>query len=321
MDKAAIKNYAVDARNKLIDAVSRKANQLYIFEDSDKTLRPGNEVDQLKSDGIFLTSEQLRARSRLFEELLTEDIPYKPDIFHRKIEEIAYTWFNRLIALRFMEVNDYLPSGIRILSSKDKGRMEPDALREVDILPYVDKTKIAVFRADTSFTAPEKLYRYILIAQCNALSDVLPGMFQRINDLTELLLPDNLYTTGGIVHELVNAIHEDNFSLKEQGQIEIIGWLYQYYTSEKKDEVFAALKKNVKLNKDTIPAATQLFTPEWIVKYMVENSLGRLWLEKFPNDNLRKNWRYYVDEAEQEPEVAEQLRFLRSQSPITSHRI
>ena len=215
MDKSAIKNYAVDARKKLIAAVTLKANQLYIFDDEKKTLRPGNEAEQLKSDGIFLTPDQLRARGRLYDELLTEDIPYKPGIFHRKMEEIAYTWFNRLIALRFMEVNDYLPSGIRILSSKDKGRKEPDALREVDILPYVDRTKVAALRTDTSFTAPEKLYRYILISQCNALSEILPGMFQRINDYTELLLPDNLYNTGGIVHDLVSAIKEDNFSLKE----------------------------------------------------------------------------------------------------------
>ena len=323
MDKSAIKNYAVDARKKLIDAVSMKAKQLYIFDDNDKSLRPDNEVEQLKSDGIFLTSDQLRARGRLYDELLTEDIPYKPDIFHRKMEEIAYTWFNRLIALRFMEINDYLPSGIRILSSKDIGRIEPDALREVDLLPYVDTAKVAALRADTSFNAPEKLYRYILIAQCNALSEILPGMFQRINDYTELLLPDNLYTTGGIVHDLISAITEGNFRIKRddeddssRGQIEIIGWLYQYYTSEKKDEVFAALKKNVKLNKDTIPAATQLFTPEWIVKYMVENSLGRFWLTHCPpsmahgnaDDVLRSIWTYYIEEAEQEDDVEKKLK-------------
>jgi len=316
MDKSVIKNYAVNARRKLITAVSGKANQLYIFEDSDKTLRPGNETEILQAGGIFLSSEQMSARGRLIDELSREATAYKPDVFHRKMEEIAYTWFNRLIALRFMEVNDYLPSGIRILSSKDKGRSEPDALREVDILQYVDKTKVVEFRADTAFNAPEKLYRYILVTQCNALSNILPGMFEKVSDYTELLFPDNLYTPGGIIHDLINTIAEENFSLQHQGQIEIIGWLYQYYISEKKEEVFAALKKNVKINKDTIPAATQLFTPEWIVKYMVENSLGRLWLESNPNDELRKTWKYYVDEAEQEPEVAEQLRILRSENPI-----
>ena len=170
MDKTAIKNYAVDARRKLISAVSQKANRLYLFENDDRSIEPGKEADRLKADGIFLTSGQLRARERLYKELLVEGKAYKPEIFHRKMEEIAYTWFKRLIALRFMEINDYLPSGIRILSSKDKGRVEPDALREVDILPYVDKTKVAPLRADTAFNAPEKLYRYILIAQCNSLT-------------------------------------------------------------------------------------------------------------------------------------------------------
>jgi len=316
MDKSVIKNYAVDARKKLIDAVSHKANQLYIFADESKSLKPGNEVEQLKSDGIYLTPEQIQARTRFYETLLIEDIPYKPAVFDRKMEEIAYTWFNRLIALRFMEINDYLPSGIRILSSKDKGRVEPDALREVDILPYVDKSKVALLKADTDFNAPEKLYRYILIAQCNALSEILPRMFQQINDYTELLLPDTLYTTEGIVHELVNAIKEEDFHVEAQGQIEIIGWLYQYYTSERKDEVFAALKKNVKLNKDTIPVATQLFTPQWIVKYMVENSLGRFWLTHCPQSTiqgnaenaLREMWDYYIDDAEQEEDVKAKLK-------------
>jgi len=316
MDKTAIKNYAVDARKKLIDAVALKANRLYLFADSDKTLRPGKEIEQLRADGIFLMPEQTRARGRLYDELISETIPYRPDIFHRKIEEIAYTWFNRLIALRFMEINDYLPSGIRILSSKDAGRIEPDALRVADLLPFVDSAKVAAMRADTAYGAPERLYKYILISQCNALSDILPDMFQRINDYTELLLPDNLYTTGGIIHDLIHGIDEENFNLQHQGQIEIIGWLYQYYTSEKKDQVFAALKKNIKLDKDTIPAATQLFTPSWIVKYMVENSLGRLWLEKFPNPQLRNSWKYYVDEAEQTPEVAAHLAQLRAQNPI-----
>ena len=315
MDKTAIKNYAITARRRLIEAVKLKAQRLYIFENG--ALPPDEAHHRLRAEGIYLTSEQNKARLHICNILSVrgDDIDNE-SAYHRLAEEIAYTWFNRLIALRFMEINDYLPSGIRILSSIDKGRIEPDALREVDILPYVDKSKVEIFRNDTAFNAPEKLYRYILISQCNALSDILPGMFQKIDDYTELLLPDNLYTTGGIVYELVNSIGEENFSLQHQGQIEIIGWLYQYYTSEKKDEVFAALKKNVKLNKDTIPAATQLFTPEWIVKYMVENSLGRLWLEKHPNENLRNSWRYYIDEAEQEPEVAEQLRILRSQSPV-----
>jgi hypothetical protein len=316
MDKSAIKTYAVEARRKLIEAVKLKAQQLYIFEDSAKTLRPGAEVDALQSDGIFLTSGQLRARERLYGELLHEDIPYKPFVYNRVMENIACTWFNRLIALRIMEVNDWFPSNIRILSSREPGRAEPDAMREVDRLDYVSRAKVIELRADTSINAAEKLYKYILISQCNALSKILPGMFQKEDDYTELLLPDALLLKSGIVNDLVTQIHEDNFNVNKQGQIEIVGWLYQFYISEKKDEVFAGLKKNIKINKDTIPAATQLFTPEWIVKYMVENSLGRLWLDAHPNANLRAKWKYYVDEAEQEPEAAEQLRVLRSQSPV-----
>jgi len=307
MDKGIIKTYAVEARRKLIEAVKLKAQQLYIFEDSAKTLRSGTENDRLKSDGVFLSPEQLQARERLCGELLHEGSPYKPAIYNRVMENIACTWFNRLIALRIMEVNDWLPSNIRILSSREPGRVEPDAMREVERLDYVKQTKVVELLKDEDINAAEKLYKYILISQCNALSKILPGMFEKENDYTELLLPDALLAKGGVVSDFVNRIHEDNFNVSKQGQIEIIGWLYQYYISEKKDEVFAGLKKNIKINKDTIPAATQLFTPEWIVKYMVENSLGRLWLESHPNAELRANWKYYVDEAEQEPEVAAQL--------------
>jgi len=319
MDKTAIKNYAVSARKKLIEAVTLKAQRLYIFEDAKKTLPSDAARERLRADGIFLSPAQLKARERLVSELSLEGTPYKPEVFRRKMEEVAYTWFNRLIALRFMEVNDYLPDRIRILSSVDEGRIEPDALRNAERLDYVNQRKIAELGAAediNDINASERLYKYILISQCNSLSSILPGMFQKIDDYTELLLPDALYKRGGIVHDLVNAISEDDFSVENRGQIEIIGWLYQYYISEKKDEVFANLKKNIKINKDTIPAATQLFTPEWIVKYMVENSLGRLWLESNPNEELRKQWKYYVEEAEQEPEVAERLKMMRSENPI-----
>ncbi|MCL2361203.1 MAG: BREX-1 system adenine-specific DNA-methyltransferase PglX [Defluviitaleaceae bacterium] len=303
MDKAAIKSYAVAARKKLIDAVTLKGADLGIA---------ANTIN---------------------------------------IEDIAYTWFNRLIALRFMEANGYLPSNIRILSSEEPGRIEPDALREVDRLDFVKPAVVMELKSDTGINATEKLYKYILISQCNALAEIMPGMFQRLNDHTELLLPDALYRNGGIVHDLVHTIPEENF----KNGVQIIGWLYQFYISEKKDEVFAGLKKNIKINKNTIPAATQLFTPEWIVKYMVENSLGRLWLErhsKVPHshilsvipgsprnplatgkdggipgqarddeaiitEGLRANWKYYIDEAVQEPEVAEQLLAMRKESPIS----
>ncbi len=313
MDKSALKAYAVEARRKLIDAVKVKARQLYIFG----ALLPEEATRRLQADGIFLTAEQSKARLRICNILAEHgnDVD-NTAAYQRLAEDVACTWFNRFIALRIMEVNDWLPSGIRILSSHEPGRAEPDAMREVERLDYVKQVKIAELRAGNGFDASEKLYKYILISQCNALSSILPGMFEKADDYTELLLPDALLAKGGIVNDLVTKIHEDNFNLQKQGQIEIIGWLYQFYISEKKDEVFAGLKKNIKINKDTIPAATQLFTPEWIVKYMVENSLGRLWLDAHPNADLRSNWKYYIDEAEQTPEVAEQLRVLRSQSPV-----
>ncbi|ANY65662.1 hypothetical protein BBD42_03690 [Paenibacillus sp. BIHB 4019] len=322
MNKTAIKNYAVAARRKLIEAVRQKAFSLYIYENG---AEPSDvAAAKLRANSIYLTDKQMEARQKLCAHLaqLSNDMDNKK-AYHHVVEEVAYTWFNRLIALRFMETNDFLPSGIRILSSVEAGRAEPDAMREAERLPYVDQDKISEYRSDTKPGAFEKLYKYILISKCNALHDILPGMFQKINDYTELLLPDALYQQGGIVHDLVNAISEADF----KDQVQIIGWLYQYYISEKKDEVFADLKKNIKINKETIPAATQLFTPEWIVKYMVENSLGRLWLERDRAESSLSDeymnatyygWKYYVEEAEQEPEVAEQLKALVVQNPVKS---
>ena len=269
MDKTAIKNYAVEARRKLIEAVKRKATIL------NKEVSP------------------------------------------QQIENMACTWFNRLIVLRIMEVNEWLPSNIRILSSREEGRLEPEAIREIARLDYVDRDIMAEMLEKTDMNATDRLYRYVLIEQCKKLSSILPGIFKGVDsDDSYSLLPDSLISKDGIVYDLITKVDESNFDLTKQGQIEIIGWLYQFYISEKKDEVFAGLKKNIKINKDTIPAATQLFTPEWIVKYMVENSLGRLWLERKPNDTLKANWKYYLEEAEQEPEVAKQLKAMRQASPI-----
>jgi len=271
MDKTAIKNYAQEARRKLIKAVKHKATTL------------------------------------------------NKEISSQEIENIACTWFNRLIALRIMEVNEWLPSNIRVLSSREEGRLEPEAIREIARLDYVDHDIVAEILQKTDMNATDRLYRYVLIEQCKKLSSILPGIFKGVdNDTSYTLLPDSLISKDGIVYDFITTVDESNFDLSKQGQIEIIGWLYQFYISEKKDEVFAGLKKNVKINKDTIPAATQLFTPEWIVKYMVENSLGRLWLERKPNDTLKANWKYYLEEAEQEPKVAERLRAMRQASPIKS---
>lgn len=298
MDKTAIKNFAVTARTKLKKAIEAKAYDIGVKPDKAEPIT--------KVQGGFIYNEKsyskeaLAGREKLVSTiaLRSEDKDYAHS-FNQVVEEVAYTWFNRLIALRFMELNGYLPSNIRILSSIDKDRKEPDCIREVDSLDFIDRTV-----ADELIHDTEKLYRYILIAQCNTLADIMPKMFEKIADYTELLLPDRLYLQeGNIVYDLVHGISEDDFT----AQVEIIGWLYQFYISEKKDEVFAALKKNVKITKENIPAATQLFTPEWIVKYMVENSLGRIAVEKLNLDPVEMGWRYYLPEAEQTEEVKQQL--------------
>ena len=228
------------------------------------------------------------------------------------MEEVAYTWFNRFMGLRYMEVNDYLPTGVRILSSEVKEKKEPDVLTKVSEI--IDELKLNANEIydllDTGNTLDrEKAYRIILVKQCNELGTIIPQMFEKISDYTELLLPDNLLEEGSVIRKMVEDIEESDW-LEE---IEIIGWMYQYYISEKKDEVFAALKKNVKITKENIPAATQLFTPKWIVKYIVEYSLGRLWLEGHPNEELQKEFKYYLEEAKQEPEVEEELKKIREE--------
>ncbi len=220
------------------------------------------------------------------------------------MESVAYTWFNRLIATRFMEVNDYLPSHIRVLSS-ESGKMEPDLVTtpfDAD-LTFTDKEKQDIVQLKNENHLDE-CFRLLFIKQCNALNEILPALFEKTADYTELLLNISAIDKEGVVSHLVNDIAEDDFNIEKGGQVEIIGWLYQYYNTEPKNEAFA---KNGKITKEEIPAVTQLFTPDWIVRYMVENSLGRLWVEGHPNDLLKSKWKYYLDEAEQEPEVQERL--------------
>lgn len=299
MNKAAIKKYAVDARKKWIQAIAQQAAFYGCTENG--CLSDEDMTKQLADKGIFLEAKEKDARRSLVNEI-------KEKGYQNAIEEIAYTWFNRLIAIRFMEVNSYLPSGIRVLSSVDSGRIEPDCVREYARLDFINQDTANGLAAESD----ERLYRYILVEQCNVLGKIMPKMFTHIGGIAALLLPERLYIKEGLVYDLTHTINEKDFGK----QVEIIGWLYQYYISEKKDEVFAALKKNVKITRENIPAATQLFTPKWIVKYMVENSLGRLWLERHPNSSLRESWKYYLDEAEQTPEVMAQLRNLVEQSPI-----
>lgn len=299
MDKNAIKKYAVWARRALIGSVAQRA-ALYGITAED--------VGDARAEvvmGRVLSSTEQRQRRSLIERIRTEG-------YTAAIEGIAYTWFNRFIALRFMEVNGYLPSRVRVFTDENDA-FRPQIMTEaLDLtMEGIDPQQIYAFK---NANDDEGLFKYLIIAQCNALNAILPRMFQRIGDDTELLFPENLLRDGSVVHELITRIPAEDW----QDQVQIIGWLYQYYNSEPKDTVFANLKKNIKVTKDTLPAATQLFTPDWIVRYMVENSLGRLWLAGHPNEDLRAGWRYYMEEAEQTEEVAEQLRALRAEAAALS---
>ena len=264
MDKNAIKKFAVWARTELIARVSLKGVEYGITEGN---IEDAN-VDSV--GGKVLTVNEKKQRQALIAEI--NDKGYK-----QVMEEVAYTWFNRFSALRFMEVNGYLPSHVRVFTDEENN-FKPQIITEAIHLDLdgLDMEKVYELK-DAEKT--EELYKYLLIVQCNALNKILPGMFQKIADYTELLLPDNLLREGSVIQQMIELIPEDDW----KDAVQIIGWLYQYYNSEKKDDVFAALKKNVKITKENIPAATQLFTPDWIVRYMVENSLGRLWLEGHPD--------------------------------------
>lgn len=314
MNKNAIKKFAVWARTELIARVSLKGVEYGITEDD------MIDADADSVDGKVLTANEKKQRQALITEI--NDKGYK-----QVMEEVAYTWFNRFSALRFMEVNGYLPSHVRVFTDEENN-FKPQIITEAIHLDLdgLDMEKVYELK-DAEKT--EELYKYLLIVQCNALNKILPGMFQKIADYTELLLPDNLLREGSVIQQMIELIPEDDW----KDAVQIIGWLYQYYNSEKKDDVFAALKKNVKITKENIPAATQLFTPDWIVRYMVENSLGRLWLEGHPDvkeqllptreeqsayaagnrDPEDTKWYYYLEEAEQEPEVQAQLAEIRKE--------
>ena len=291
MDKNAIKKYAVWARNELISRVAQKADQYGITE---------AEIISASEDSIYgrlLTPAEKKQRTALIERIKSKG-------YKQVIEEVAYTWFNRLTAIRFMEVNGYLPSHVRVFTDEEN-RFAPQILAEAIHLDMPGLNMDKVFELKQA-NKTEELYKYLIITQCNALNEILPGMFQKIEDYTELLLPDNLLREGSVIEQMITLIPEEDWT----DQVQIIGWLYQFYNIEPKAAVFA---KNGKVTKEEIPAATQLFTPDWIVRYMVENSLGRLWVEGHPNDDLKSTWKYYLDEAEQEDSVKAQLETIRKE--------
>lgn len=275
MDKNAIKKYAIWARRDLIEKVSQKALQFGIEEK--KESNPN--LDSI--DGKLLSDVEKKQRQALIRKIAIEG--YMP-----VIEEVAYTWFNRFIAIRFMEVNGYLPSHVRVFSDENND-FRPQIMAEALHLDMecIDKERVMQLKQDNQ---DEELFRYLLIAQCNELNAILPHMFQTISDYTELLLPDYLLREGSVIDQLVTTIPEADWT----DQVQIIGWLYQYYNTEPKEAVFAALKKNTKISKENIPAATQLFTPDWIVRYMVDNSLGKLWLLGHRESNIAGDLQFYI---------------------------
>ena len=316
MNKTAIKNFAIWARNKLIADVSYDARLIGITEDGiAKPLLQSFGSTQFFDIGTAepysISGEAVRQRDKLIEVIQQKekDTDYKT-AYQYVIEEVAYTWFNRLIAIRFMEVNDYLPSHIRVLSS-ESGKLEPDLVTTpFDAeLPFTAEEEAQIFQLKQDNKLDE-VFRILFLKQCNALNEILPALFEKTKNYTELLLSLSVIDQDGVVYHLIHDIPEDDFNIERGGQVEIIGWLYQYYNTEPKAAAFA---KNGKITKEEIPAVTQLFTPDWIVRYMVENSLGRLWVEGHPECGLKENWKYYLEEAQQEPEVQVKLAEIRKE--------
>ena len=313
MDKNAIKKFAVRARTDLIARVSLKGVEYGITED---------EMEDANVDSVcgkILTANEKKQRQALIAGI--NEKGYK-----QVMEEVAYTWFNRFSALRFMEVNGYLPSHVRVFTDEENN-FKPQIIDEAIHLDLDGLNMEKVYELKEA-EKTEELYKYLLIVQCNALNRILPGMFQKIADYTELLLPDNLLREGSVIQQMIELIPEDDW----KDAVQIIGWLYQYYNIEPKAMVFGR-KSSEKIKKQEVPAATQLFTPDWIVRYIVENSLGRLWLEGhqdakaqlLPTEDEQSayasgkrepgdtKWHYYLKEAEQEPDVQAQLAEIRKE--------
>lgn len=273
MDKNAIKKFAIQSRVELIKAVRQKAFEYKIEEQSD------NDDSNVTAGGRLLTDAEQKQRASLISQIRQKG-------YEQVMEEVAYTWFNRFIALRYMEVNNFLPSRVRVFSDEND-EFNPEILKEAMTIELdgIDKEKIYDFieKQDN-----ENLYKYLIITQCNALGECLPGMFEKIEDYTELLFPNNLLKPGNVLERMVNDIPTEDWK-----DIEIIGWIYQYYISEKHEEVVDPLHGKT-VEKDDIPAATQLFTTKWVVQYIVDNSLGRYWIERHPESKLADHLEFFV---------------------------
>ena len=316
MNKTAIKNFAIWARNRLIADIKYRAGLMGITENGIANALPQSGsatefYDIGTAEPYAINGEEIKQRRALVDVIRAKEKDSDYAVAYKYIiEEVAYTWFNRLIAVRFMEVNDYLPSHMRALSS-ESGKTEPDIVTnpfDAELnLSSAEEEKIIALKRDNKL---DEAFRMLFIKQCNALNEILPALFEKTSDYTELLLNLSVIDQDGVVYHLVHDIPEEDFNVSEGGQVEIIGWMYQYYNTEPKNDAFA---KKGKITKEEVPAVTQLFTPDWIVRYMVENSLGRLWVEGHPDADLQGRWKYYLEEAEQEPEVQAELAKIREE--------
>lgn len=302
MNKTAIKNFAVWARQKLISDITYKAGMLGISEHgiADKLPHSTSDLefyDIGTKDYAEVSGKEIKQRNALVNAIRKKEKDngdYK-SAFGYVVEEVAYTWFNRLIAIRFMEVNDYLPFGVRVLSSENKTKKEPDLVTtpfdtDLEFTSY-EQDRIIQLKDDNKL---DELFRMLFIKQCNKLHDVLPELFEKTDDYTELLLTVSFTDSDGVLYHLVHDIEEDDFNVEKEGQVQIIGWLYQYYISEKHSSVID-IKGGKAIKKEDVPAATQLFTTHWVVQYMVDNSLGRYWIERKPESGLKSKLKFYVE--------------------------
>ena len=304
MNKNVIKTFAIESRRKMIESVKYQASLIGIT--AERISEPISKAEGMETYDYGAGTHTIFDKDIKKRESLVKEINYKD--FDNVVEEVAYTWFNRIIAIRYLEVNNYLPTRTRVLSSDFEGKIEPDIVTdalEVD-LNYTNDDKELIIKLKNE-NELDDLFQFLFIKQCNQLNNILPGLFEKTDDYMELLLNISFVGEQGVIRQLVDNISEDDF----RNQVEIIGWLYQFYNSELKDETFANLKKKIKISKERIPAATQLFTPDWIVKYMVENSVGRLWIEGHPNDELKSTWKFYIEDIEQDKSAKNNFEILK----------
>ena len=289
MDKASIIKFSDTIRERLSKETKSQAANYGIYPDKIQ------DVDKELGDSIVIDGKVFNKKIKRQREQLVREVKEKG--YEQLIDEVTYTWFNRFVALKFMEVNGYLPENVKVFSSNETGKTEPDILSKSLKLDFLNIDRNAVIDLKSA-GKDEELYKYLTLSLCNYLNKIMPFLFENIEDHTELLFPDKLLHTDSLLKDINSLIKEEDWK-----EVEVIGWIYQDYINPRKTKVFADLNKNIKISKENIPAATQLFTPKWIVKYLVENSVGRLWLESNPNKDLQAKFRYFIEQETRPPET------------------